>query len=331
MRKLIDNYNRQIDYLRISITDRCNLKCYYCTPLSQYQNLKRRDILSHEEILKLTQAAVLAGISKIRLTGGEPMVRKGMLELCRNLSEIEGLDGIALTTNGILLEKMAKDLFEAGIGRINVSLDSLNRQRFKKITGFDGLQQVMAGIEKAETLGMFPIKINTVVMRGVNDDEIEDFVRLTVNKPYHVRFIELMPTKGWASHDHASRFISSDETWKKIKKMGQVQILPSTDSYGPAKLFALKGAKGKIGLITPMSQHFCGDCNRMRLTADGKLRTCLFSNSEIDIKDRLRKGASLLQLSEVFKSAAFEKPLGHRLNENTDGVTQERSMQAIGG
>jgi cyclic pyranopterin phosphate synthase len=246
MRKLIDNYNRQIDYLRISITDRCNLKCYYCTPLPQYQNLKRRDILSHEEILKLTQAAVLAGISKIRLTGGEPMVRKGMLELCRNLSEIEGLDGIALTTNGILLEKMAKDLFEAGIGRINVSLDSLNRQRFEKITGFDGLPQVMAGIDQAETLGMFPIKINTVVMRGVNDGEIEDFVRLTVNKPYHVRFIELMPTKGWASQDHASRFISSDETWKKIKKWGRFKFFLQPILMDRQSSLPLKVQKGKL-------------------------------------------------------------------------------------
>ncbi len=331
MTKLIDKYNRQIDYLRISITDRCNLKCYYCTPFSQYQYMRRRDILSHEEIVKLTQAAVLAGISKIRLTGGEPMVRKGMLGLCRRLSEIEGLDGIAMTTNGILLENMAEDIFKAGVRRINVSLDSLNRTRFEKITGFDGLPRVMAGIERAEILGISPIKINTVVMRGINDGEIEDFVRLTVNKPYHVRFIELMPTEGWASDDHASRFISSEDTWKKIKEMGDVQILPSIDSYGPAKLFALKGAKGKIGLITPMSQHFCGDCNRMRLTADGKLRTCLFSKKEIDIKNPLRKGASLLQLSEVFKTAAFEKPLGHRLNENTDWITNGRPMHAIGG
>jgi cyclic pyranopterin phosphate synthase len=293
--------------------------------------MRRRDILSHEEIVKLTQAAVLAGISKIRLTGGEPMVRKGMLGLCRRLSEIEGLDGIAMTTNGILLENMAEDIFKAGVRRINVSLDSLNRKRFEKITGFDGLPRVMAGIERAEILGISPIKINTVVMRGINDGEIEDFVRLTVNKPYHVRFIELMPTEGWASDDHASRFISSEDTWKKIKEMGDVQILPSTDSYGPAKLFALKGAKGKIGLITPMSQHFCGDCNRMRLTADGKLRTCLFSKKEIDIKNPLRKGASLVQLSEVFKTAAFEKPLGHRLNENTDWITNGRPMRAIGG
>lgn len=331
MTRLIDQYSRQIDYLRISITDRCNLKCYYCTPFSEFQYLRRRDILSHEEIVLLSEAAVSAGISKIRLTGGEPMVRKGVMALCRRLSAIEGLDGMALTTNGMLLEKRASELSAAGIKRINVSLDSLNRKRFFKITGVDGLPQVLAGIEKAEALGMSPIKINTVVMRGINDDEIADFVRLTVDNPYHVRFIELMPTEGWAAADHASRFISSEAIARKIEEVGPVRTLPSTDSYGPAKLFALEGAKGKIGLITPMSQHFCGECNRIRLTADGKLRTCLFSKEEIDIKRSLRSGASPSQLVEIFRNAAREKPLGHRLNERTGRITNGRPMHAIGG
>ncbi len=330
MGKLIDQYDRQIDYLRISITDRCNLKCYYCTPFSEFKYLRRKEILSHEEIVRLAEAAVSAGISKIRLTGGEPMVRKGMMGLCRRLSAIEGLEGMALTTNGMLLEQRASDLFAAGIRRINVSLDSLNRKRFFEITGVDGLPQVLAGIERTETLGMAPIKINTVVMRGINDDEIADFARLTLDKPYHVRFIELMPTEGWATDAHAGRFMSSSAIAEKIEEIGPIQTLPATDSYGPAKLYALTGAKGKIGLITAMSQHFCDACNRIRLTADGKLRTCLFSKEEIDVKTPLRQGATPFELSELFKKAVFKKPLSHNLKRSR-AESNGRPMHAIGG
>ncbi|MDP7076754.1 MAG: radical SAM protein, partial [Desulfobacterales bacterium] len=195
--KLIDTYNRHIDYLRMSITDHCTFRCFYCTPFSGRNHLPKSKILSYEELLKVSEAAVSAGITKIRITGGEPLVRKGVVEFCRMLSNIKGLRSLTLTTNGLLLKEMAASLFEAGIRRINVSLDTLKPERFQKITGYNLLSNVLAGIKKAEEVGMHPIKINMVVMRGINYDEIEEMVNITFKKPYHVRFIELMPTEGW--------------------------------------------------------------------------------------------------------------------------------------
>ena len=204
---LIDSFGRKIDYLRISITDHCNLKCYYCTPFSGRNHLSRAQILSYEEMLKVARAAAHCGITKIRITGGEPLVRKGVVEFCRMLSEIDGLKSLALTTNGIYLAEMAEPLFKAGVGRINISLDTLRAERFEKITGYNWLPRVLDGIRRAEQVGMHPIKINTVVMRGINDNEIEDLARLTLDKPYHVRFIELMPTDRSAYGNYESLFI----------------------------------------------------------------------------------------------------------------------------
>jgi cyclic pyranopterin phosphate synthase len=329
--KLVDSFGRKIDYLRISITDHCNLKCYYCTPFSGRSHLKRSEILTYEEMLNVARAAAAIGITKIRVTGGEPLVRKGVVEFCRMLSEIDGLKSLALTTNGIYLAEMAKPLFKAGVRRINISLDTLRQNRFEKISGYNSLPRVLAGIKRAEEIGMHPIKINSVVMRGINDDEIEDLARLTLDKPYHVRFIELMPTDSSAYGNYESLFIPVEEFMKKIHQIDQVQIEPATDSYGPARLCKLPGAVGKVGFIAPISWHFCGSCNRLRLTADGKIKTCLFSQEEIDIKTALRTGATQKEIISIFRQAVAEKPSGHHLNAKEHQNACGRAMNAIGG
>ena len=328
---LVDSFRRKIDYLRISITDHCNLKCYYCTPFSGRDHLSRTQILSYEEILKIAKSAVNCGITKIRITGGEPLVRKGVVKFCRMLSGLKGLKSLALTTNGIYLEEMAEPLFKAGVNRINISLDTLKPKRFEKITGYDLLPRVLGGIKRAEQIGMHPIKINTVVMRGINDDEIEALARLTLNKPYHVRFIELMPTDSSAYGNYESLFIPVEEFMKKIHQIDRVQIEPAKDSYGPARLCRLPGAVGKVGFIAPISWHFCGSCNRLRMTADGKIKTCLFSQEEIDIKAALRTGATQDDIIDIFRQSVAEKPSGHHLNADTHQNACGRAMRAIGG
>lgn len=329
--ELVDSYGRKIDYLRISITDHCNLKCHYCTPFSGRSHLKRSEILSYEEILRVVQAAARIGITKIRITGGEPLVRKGVVEFCRMLSQTDGLKSLALTTNGVYLADMAEPLFKAGIRRVNVSLDTLKPERFEKITGYNRLPRVLSGIKRAEAVGMHPVKINMVVMRGINDDEIEDMARLTLDKPYHVRFIELMPTDSAAYGDYESLYMPVEEIMKKINEIDCIQIEPATDSYGPARLGKLPGAIGKIGLIAPISRHFCGSCNRLRLTADGKIKTCLFSQKEIDIKGPLRSGAKEEEIIGIFRRAVIEKPSGHRLDAKAPQNACGRVMRAIGG
>jgi cyclic pyranopterin phosphate synthase len=247
------------------------------------------------------------------------------------LSEIKGLKSLALTTNGIYLEEMAEPLFKAGVRRINISLDTLRPQRFEKITGYNRLSRVLAGIKRAEDIGMHPIKINTVVMRGINDDEIEDLARLTLDKPYHVRFIELMPTDSSAYGDYESLFTPVEEFMKKLHRIDRVQIEPTTDSYGPARLCKLPGAVGKVGFIAPISWHFCGSCNRLRMTADGKIKTCLFSQEEIDIKTALRTGVTQNDIIDIFGQAVAEKPSGHHLNAKDHQNACGRAMRAIGG
>ncbi len=331
MAKLVDAYNRTVDYLRVSITDRCNLECFYCTPFGGRIKLAHDDILSYEEILRTAKAAVQAGISKIRITGGEPLYRRGMVRLCRMFSDIEGVEKIAVTTNGILLKELAGPLFEAGVRRINVSLDTLKPERFKKITGGDLLYRVLEGIEASEKVGLSPIKINTVVMRGINDDEIENLAGLTLKKPYHVRFIELMPTQGHTMGNHHSLFVSLDEIINRVKMIGNLELASETEDFGPAKLYSISGAPGKVGFIAPLSRHFCHTCNRLRLTADGKIKSCLFSANETDIKGPLRTGASLEELADIFRHAAQNKPRKHYLNDSSPQNLFGPTMRAIGG
>jgi cyclic pyranopterin phosphate synthase len=328
---LVDTFGRKIDYLRISITDHCNLNCKYCSPpFSGRIHLQRREILTYEEIVTLAETAVAAGITRIRLTGGEPLIRNGMVELCRMLAAINGLKSLSLTTNGVRLGALAGPLSRAGLQRINISLDSLKQNQFARITGQDRLDDVLAGIEAAEAAGLAPIKINTVVMRGVNDDEVADLAALTFDKPYHVRFIELMPFQQASCGDYDRLHVPVREIIRKIPGIDNARVNPIPDNPGPARLCALPGARGKIGFIAPMSWHFCGSCNRLRLTADGKIRNCLFSNDEMDIKTLLRQGASKKELIEIFTTAAKNKPRRHHLNEKSHSKTG-RGMYAIGG
>ena len=331
MKGLADRFDRRIDYLRISITDHCNLNCIYCAPFGGRRKLTHPEILSHEEIIRIGNAAVLAGISKVRITGGEPLMRRGVVELCRMLSALEGLESLALTTNGVLLRELARPLHDAGLQRVNVSLDTLRPERFKEITGRNLLSHVISGRDRAEEVGLRPVKINTVVMRAINDDEIEDFARLTLKKSYQVRFIELMPTNGCGSGDYESLFMPVEEIVRVVKRVGELSLEPAVDSLGPARLCALSGGVGRVGFIAPLGWHFCGACNRLRLTADGKLRTCLFSEEEIDIKRSLRAGASLEELANVFRLAAIRKPYGHHLKEIESQHGFGRVMRAIGG
>jgi cyclic pyranopterin phosphate synthase len=329
MNRLADRFSRKIDYLRISITDHCNLNCSYCAPFGGRKKLTHSEILSYEEICRLTKAAVQAGISKVRITGGEPLVRKGVVELCHMLASIKGLDSLTLTTNGVLLRRLALPLHNAGVERVNVSLDTLKSERFRSITGHNLISHVLSGMRTAAEVGLHPIKINTVVMRGINDDEIKDFARLTLEKPYHVRFIELMPTNG--SGNHASLFVPIEEVVKRVKRVGELSLEAPVDSSGPARLCTLAGGLGKIGFIAPLSWHFCGSCNRLRLTADGKLRSCLFSEVEQDIKGPLRAGASIEELADIFRLAVTRKPHGHRLDRTEVERQLGWDMQAIGG
>jgi cyclic pyranopterin phosphate synthase len=321
--------NRIINYLRLSVTDRCNLRCMYCMPDEGVDFVPHNQILSYEEMLHLVSLSVKAGIRKVRLTGGEPLVRKGFIPFLEKLSAIENLKEISLTTNGVLLKEFALDIKRCGICRINVSLDSLNPQRFVRITGRDYFHRVLEGIEEADRLGFAPIKINVVAMRGINDDEILDFGRLTLTRPYHIRFIEFMPigkNNGWTS----DRFISGDEILNALRRLGELKALEHNSLDGPAQRYRLQGAKGEIGVISPISNHFCDQCNRLRLTAEGHLRGCLFSDKEIDIKTPLRQGRGDEDLLELVRLAIDKKPKDHGLVQG-DPRKCVRHMSSIGG
>lgn len=331
MIQLTDSHNRSIDYLRISITDHCNLKCHYCVPLSERPKLPMADILSYEEMFTIARAAVANGVTKIRLTGGEPLMRKNMIAFCRMLSSLPEVTDLAVTTNGVLLAPMAAELKAAGVNRVNVSLDTLNPHRYAQITGKDALNDVIKGIEKAADAGLTPIKINMVPMRGINDDEIVQMARWTLAAPYDVRFIELMPTSGWAKKKHKELFIPIDEVHKVVESIAPLTPITTLKPRGPAMYTRLPNAKGRIGFIAALSHHFCKTCNRLRLTADGKLRACLFAEKEVDIKGPLRSNVTTKELQDILQAAANAKPKGHRLNDEKTEPISGRMMRAIGG
>jgi cyclic pyranopterin phosphate synthase len=331
MNQLTDRHNRTIDYLRISITDHCNLRCQYCVPLDAQTKLSMTEILTYEEMFAVARAAVEMGVTKIRITGGEPLMRKNMLQFCRMLTSLPQITDLSLTTNGILLESMAADLKAAGVRRVNVSLDTLDRGRYADITGKDALDRVLRGIQIAADVGMAPIKINMVPMRGINDDEIVTMARWTLDTPYDIRYIELMPTSGWARQRHDQLFMGIDDVRRQVETIGALEEIPHIRTRGPAAYVRLPDARGRIGFIAAVSHHFCKTCNRLRLTADGKLRACLFAEEEIDIRGPLRSGASPEELQQILRSAVAAKPKGHTLNEENAKPVNGRIMQAIGG
>ena len=326
---MLDNHHRTINYLRLSVTDRCNLRCIYCMPEEGIPFIPHGEILTYEEMLSVVRLCVRNGIRKVRLTGGEPLVRKGILPFIEKLSVMNGLEEIVLTTNGVLLKQFARALRGCGICRINVSMDSLRAERFARITRQDYFDQVWEGIEEAESASFHPIKINVVAMRGINDDEILDFARLTFTKPYHIHFIEMMPV-GEKSIWTSERFLSLREILETVRRLGPVKPLNRGPLDGPAERYALDGASGEIGLIGALSHHFCETCNRLRLTANGRLRGCLFSDQETDIKTPLRQGESDAHLLELIRTTISNKPKDHGLSEFLPRKCV-RSMNSIGG
>jgi len=325
MTKLADSYHRPINYLRISVTDRCNLRCIYCMPPEGIPLMSHEDILRYEEIDLVARAAAELGITKLRLTGGEPLVRAGLTDLVAMLAAIKGIDDISMTTNGVLLERCAVELRKAGLHRVNISLDSVRPERFHKITRMGKLDDVLKGVEAAKEAGLNPVKVNMVVIRGTNDDEISHFALLTLSDAWHVRFIEFMP---FMQHGKKNRFLMPvSEIMARIEALGKLEpSLPN--GVGPARYYRFPGAKGTIGFISPVTDCFCQECNRLRLTADGKLRPCLFSDIEIDLRDPLRQGASVEDIKRLIRQAAASKPEKHKL---IAGVTCERFMSQIGG
>lgn len=327
MNRLEDAHRRKISYLRLSVTDRCNLRCLYCTPVTGFENIPHKEILTYEEMTRLTRLCLSQNMTKVRLTGGEPLVRKGILDFVRQLKTLPVPD-LRLTTNGILLGQYARELYQAGVTRVNVSLDTLDQTKYKEITKAGSLKRVWESLNQAQKVGMGPIKLNVVVIRGMNDDEIEDFARLSLETPFQVRFIEFMPLErnGWKP----GRVITSEEVLARLQKMGKLEPVAPEKNDGPARRYRLLDGPGEVGLISPISNHFCPTCNRLRITADGKLLTCLFSSSEVDLKGPLRGGASDDELLSIISRAVAEKPMGHHLQEG-ESTVHERPMSTIGG
>lgn len=304
---LMDSHQRVIDYLRIAVTDRCNLRCLYCMPEVGIQPLPHWEILSYEEILRVVRVAVGLGISKVRLTGGEPLVRRDLDRLVRALAVMEGIKDLSMTTNGVLLKERARDLKEAGLKRINVSLDSLDPQRYRAITRGGDLERVWGGILAALEVGMRPVKINVVAMDEHNGDEIVSFARLSISWPLEVRFIERMPLGGHNCYQSGG-FLSAQAILGRLEKVFSLEPLEFKTGNGPAQLYRIGKGLGTIGIIAPMTRHFCHSCNRLRLTPEGRLRACLFSDQEVDLKALLRSGASDQALREKIQEAISKKP-----------------------
>ena len=324
-----DSFNRPISYLRVSVTDRCNLRCVYCMPPGGIPWRPHGEVLRYEEIERVVRAAAGLGISKVRLTGGEPLARKGLVDLVAMIARIPGIDDLAMTTNGILLARHAEDLKAAGLRRVNVSLDTLRPEWFRRITRLGELSDTLEGIAAAKDAGLVPVKVNTVVIRGLNDDEVVDFARLTHTPDWHVRFIEVMPlgdNADWAGNG----YVPMGEVRERIEReLGELRPVKLAGGGGPARYYRLPGAQGTIGFITPISQHFCYQCNRLRLTADGKLRPCLLSDSEIDLRTPLRQGATIEDIKRLIVEAVRAKPERHHLSEQV--IPQGRTMSEIGG
>ncbi len=322
-----DNFERQITYLRVSLTEKCNLNCFYCR--SGEHTGPAADGLPLDGLVRVIRAGARAGIRKIRLTGGEPLVRPDVVPVVAALNEIQQIDDIALTTNGSLLAPRAQALKAAGLKRVNISLDTLRPDRFRTITKNGELAPVMDGLEAALAHGLHPVKLNMVVMRGVNDDEVEDFVRLTQDRPLHVRFIELMPigaSSSWASDYH----VPAGEIRRKIdERYGPLQTVRPGGGDGPARCWKIPGFEGTIGLIAPSSGYFCPSCNRLRLTAAGTLRPCLCQGDEIDLVEPLARGASDEELAALVVQAVLRKPQGHP--ETEIRPVCDRLMSQIGG
>lgn len=329
--QLIDLFDRTISYLRVSLTDQCNLRCVYCSPKEISEKLTCSELLRYEEILRVVEIAVQLGIRKVRLTGGEPLVRKNVVSFIKRLAAIPLLDDIRLTTNGVMLEQLAHELYRGGIRKLNISLDTMHRDRYKKITGVDLFDRVWRGIEKVQEIGFSPIKINVVAVKGVNDDEFVDFARLAMTTLLKIRFIEFMPI-GQETIWGKENYISANDIKEMLRPLGELIPVKEAHMDGPAQIFRLKGetGEGSVGFISAISHKFCDRCNRLRLTSEGKLRSCLLSDKETDLKKLLRAGASDEDIKQALIETILSKPKGHTILEE-DGLNCHGQMSRIGG
>lgn len=330
MSKLVDKFNREINYLRISVTDRCNLRCIYCMPADGILHKPQNKILSYEHINRIVRVGCGLGIEKVRITGGEPLARKDLVLLIKSLEEIKGLKEIALTTNGVYLADYVSSLKQAGLDRVNISLDSLKPDKFLRITRGGSLKKVFDGIESALGAGFSMVKINTVLIKGFNEDEIIDFANLTRDMPVEIRFIEFMPTNlDYYSHEHL--FFSCQEAKNICSDLGT--LFPVGNHGSPnARVFKIDGFSGTIGFISPLSEPFCSTCNKLRLTSDGSLRSCLYSPESVNLKEAIDRGATDEDLAIRIKEAVTLKPKPHRLEEVPIRIESEKfSMCQIGG
>ncbi|MBS4031845.1 MAG: GTP 3',8-cyclase MoaA [Clostridiales bacterium] len=328
MAELFDSFGRKLEYLRVSVIDSCNLRCFYCRPGDTCKPRSVRGQLDRKLIVRAVAGAADAGIRKVRLTGGEPLVRKDIVELVREIAKIPGIEDLSLTTNGSMLAELARPLAAAGLNRVNISLDSLDCENFYHITQGGQLQATLDGINAAVAFGLTPVKINMVVMKGINDHEVANFARMTMDQELHVRFIEYMPMLGqeelWREH-----YLTSAAIMALCEHVAPLIPLPEEDLHGPARNFRFAGSAGRLGFITPVSQHFCAECNRLRLTSDGKLKPCLFAAEEIDLIPALLAGDNL---SLLYQAAAKQKPEHADTSPAARGSScGPRGMVEIGG
>jgi cyclic pyranopterin phosphate synthase len=323
-----DQYGRELTDLRISLTDRCNLRCVYCMPAEGIDFRPPEELLRDDELLLLVRIAAECGVTKVRLTGGEPTVRPAIVDLVAAISAVPGIREVSMTTNGLLLEYLAADLARAGLRRVNVSLDTLDAEKFRRITRGGRVARVLAGIERAEGAGLRPIKLNAVVVRGFNEEEVVALARLTLDRPWEVRFIEVMPF-GTVADVADAGIITSEESMGRIEAaLGPLEPL-DLSGEDPARTYRLRDAAGTLGFISPVSQPFCSKCGRLRLTADGRLRLCLLRDDEVDLLTPIRAGASYAELKEIFAAGAYKRPFGHALAERL--FPEKRVMIQIGG
>ena len=312
---MLDSFGRRIEYLRISVTDKCNLRCVYCMPAEGLPWLRKGELLSYEEIQAIVEAMAPIGLQRVRLTGGEPLVRKDLPRLVDLIASVPGIRDLAISTNGVLLKELAGPLKDAGATRVNVSMDSFRKDRLDALARRPGtFEKVLSGLEAAERVGLEPIKVNVVLIRGKNDDEIADFAEATRTRPWHVRFIEIMPTTS-NLHLSAEGFFSSQEGLARLRELGKMEPVTGPEGNGPATYYQFPGAPGTVGVITPMSHNFCDGCNRLRLTADGYLRPCLFGEIQTNLKDPLRAGDDLVPLID---ETLRIKPERHDLVQGSD-------------
>lgn len=324
-----DSFGRRVEYLRISVTDKCNLRCVYCMPEEGLPWLRRSQILDYEEIHEIVRVMAGMGLRRVRITGGEPLVRKELPTLVRMLAAVPGIEDIALSTNGVLLAPVAEELREAGVQRINLSLDSLQPERVDELARRPGsFDRIMAGFDAAERVGFEPLKVNVVVMRGRNDDEIEAFAAITRQRPWHVRFIEVMPVAENVAIS-AEQYVPADEMLAKVRALGELRPIVGPTGNGPATYFSFPGARGTVGVITPMSHNYCERCNRMRLTADGQLRPCLFGSLQTNLREPLRRGDAI---EPLIRHTLRVKPERHGLVQGSDeGSGGLRALSQVGG